>query len=94
MKTINGIVVKDTKNKSMATVIIANSNGKTLLQKGDKFYIIPATGHYVGENVMIDPEKTLMVPTLLAAMNIFISNKNMDETKEFVKKLFNLTEKK
>ena len=75
------------KPKNFVTVEVPNVNGRAIVTKGTKTYIIPALGYHRGEELLIDITTAVEMPSFLFAVAFLYKDKTSDAIK-FIKENF------
>ncbi|MCF7927205.1 MAG: hypothetical protein K9L74_06515 [Candidatus Izimaplasma sp.] len=70
--------------KRMVKIIVSNIKGKALAERENKIYIIPAEGYYRNQEIMINLDLAIQVPSLLHGIAT-LYNDDFEEAVKFIK---------
>ncbi len=68
----------------MVRIVIPNINGKAVAQQADSIYVLPADGFHKGQEMLVNKNKLIKVPSMLYALSILFED-NFAEAVKFIK---------
>lgn len=79
--------VQNTKSMITVEVVVPNVKGKAIVTKGDATFIVQAKGYSKGQELMIDLDSAVKMPSFLFALATLYDNNTKDAI-NFIKENF------
>jgi hypothetical protein len=74
----------NTNERIIVKIVVPNVNGKAIAQSGDQIFILPADGYHKDEEVFVNRNGLIKVPSMLYALSIVFDDNFADAVK-FIK---------